>query len=57
MKFKQEDVIVVGFMPCTAKKAEAAREVLRTDGIPDCNISVTTRETAELFKSKGITFS
>lgn len=43
---KLEDAFVVGFMPCTAKKNEAAREFLTTDGFPDCDVSVTTKELA-----------
>lgn len=49
MGFKQEDVVVVGMMPCTAKKFEAERTELTTEGVADCNISVTTRELAEYF--------
>ena len=44
-------------MPCTAKKMEAARPQLTTEGHPDCDISVTTKEIAEYFKSQNIQFS
>ena len=57
MNLKNEDLFIVGFMPCTAKKSEAARSQLTTENYPDCDVSVTTKEVAKLFKEKGITFS
>ena len=54
---KPEDVFVVGFMPCTAKKMEAARPELANKGVPDCDVSVTTREFAEMLKVANIEFS
>lgn len=57
MGFKQEDVVVVGFMPCTAKKFEAERTELSTEGVPDCDISITTRELADYFQENGYKFS
>ncbi|CAL5996121.1 FeFe-hydrogenase_1 [Hexamita inflata] len=57
MNIKAEDVFVVGFMPCTAKKLEAARPQLTTDGKADCDVSVTTKEAAALLKANNITFS
>lgn len=57
MNFKMENLFVVGFMPCTAKKYESTRKQLQTNGIPDCDVSVTTKEVAQLFKDKNIQFS
>lgn len=57
MGLKIDDIFIVGFMPCTAKKMEAARPQLTTEGHPDCDISVTTKEIAALFKEHKITFS
>lgn len=44
-------------MPCTAKKSEAARKQLSTDGVQDCNISVTSKELADVLKNKGVNFN
>ena len=57
VNLKIDDIFIVGFMPCTAKKMEAARPQLTTEGHPDCDISVTTKEIAEYFKSQNIQFS
>lgn len=57
MGFKQTDVVIVGMMPCTAKKFEAERKELTTEGVPDCDISITTRELAEYFAEQGYKFS
>ncbi|CAL6006416.1 FeFe-hydrogenase_1 [Hexamita inflata] len=54
---KADDIFVVGVMPCTAKKFEAARPQLVTDNTPDCDISVSTRELVTLFKENNISFS
>ena len=51
------DLFVVGCMPCTAKKSEAARKELMTEDMHDCDISITTMEVASMFKKAGITFS
>ena len=49
-------IVCVSVMPCTAKKAEAAREELCTDGRRDVDIVVTTREFARMIKEAGIDF-
>lgn len=54
---KLEDICVVGFMPCSAKKMEAQRKQLMTGGVPDCDASVTTRELAKHFQTQGFKFS
>ncbi|MCL2766417.1 MAG: 2Fe-2S iron-sulfur cluster-binding protein, partial [Peptococcaceae bacterium] len=51
-----KDIFVVSIMPCTAKKYEAKRPELGHDGIPDINVSLTTRELADMIKRAGIDF-
>ena len=45
---------MISIMPCTAKKEEAARPVLASDGIPDVDIVLTMREFARLLRREGI---
>jgi ferredoxin hydrogenase gamma subunit len=45
---------VISIMPCTAKKEEAARPEFETDGRPDVDVVLTTRECARLLKREGI---
>lgn len=60
--FKEKDIedgketIVISVMPCTAKKAEAAREEFEEDGIRDVDIVITTEELAKLINEAGIIF-
>lgn len=51
-----EDLVVVSVMPCTAKKFEAQRDEMNTNGTSrkDIDISITTRELAELIKQMNI---
>jgi NADH-quinone oxidoreductase subunit G len=51
---KREDIIVVSIMPCLAKKYEADREELKTNGIPDVDYVLSTRELADMMKEAGI---
>jgi len=52
-----KDMFVVGIMPCTAKKFENKREGERSaDGLPDVDVSLTTRELARMIESAGIYF-
>ena len=51
-----KDIFVVSIMPCTAKKAEAARDEFKHDGITDVDVVLTTRELAKLIKRSGINF-
>ena len=52
-----KDMFVVGIMPCTAKKFENKREGERNaDGLPDVDVSLTTRELARMIESAGIYF-
>ena len=50
----RKDLVVVSVMPCIAKKYEASRPELGTDGDQDTNISITTRELASLIKQMNI---
>ena len=51
-----KDMVVVSVMPCTAKKYELKREEMKVDGIPDVDISITTRELARMIKEARIVF-
>ncbi|MBR1774275.1 MAG: [Bacteroidales bacterium] len=54
---KREDMVVVSIMPCVAKKFECQRDEFKTDGNPDVDYSLTTRELAELIKQFNIDFN
>jgi len=49
-----KDIFVVSIMPCVAKKFEAQRPEMRSTGVPDVDIVLTTREIARMLKIKGI---
>lgn len=51
-----KETVVVSVMPCTAKKAEAAREEFEEDNIRDVDIVITTEELAKLINETGIIF-
>lgn len=51
------NVVVVSIMPCLAKKYECAREEMKSDGVPDVDFVVNTRELAVLLKESGINMS
>jgi len=51
-----ENLYLVSVMPCTAKKAEAARPELATDGRPDVDKVITTVEFARMAKKMGLKF-
>ncbi len=55
-KLNRKDMIVVSIMPCVAKKYECTREEFATDGNPDVDYSISTRELAKLIKSANIDF-
>lgn len=48
------DIVVVSVMPCSAKKAEAARPELSQDNLQNVDIVVTTRELGAMLHSAGI---
>ncbi len=52
-----EDIVSVSVMPCTAKKYEVARDGQAAAGVPDVDITITTRELAHLIKKEGIMFN
>ena len=54
IEVKRKDMVVVSIMPCLAKKYECQREEFSTDGNPDVDFSVSTRELAHLIKSANM---
>mgnify|MGYP001197120930 CR=1 FL=1 len=50
------NTVVVSIMPCTAKKAEAAKKEFQQNGIRDVDLVLTTQELAFLIKEAGIIF-
>ncbi|MGV8828138.1 MAG: NADH-dependent [FeFe] hydrogenase, group A6 [Breznakibacter sp.] len=53
---KREDLVVISIMPCLAKKYECSRDEFSTNGDPDVNISISTRELAQLIRNANINF-
>ena len=51
-----KDIVVVGIMPCTAKKFETKRDDQAASGYPDVDYSLTTRELGRMIESAGIYF-
>ena len=53
-----KDIVSVSVMPCTAKKFEIGRDDQSAagEGIPDLDISITTRELGYLIKKSGLKF-
>lgn len=49
-----KDIVSVSVMPCTAKKYEVNRDDQAAAGVPDVNITITTRELARMIKKAGI---
>lgn len=56
MGIDPKDIVCVSIMPCTAKKFEAKRADQSAAGVPDVDISITTRELARLIRKLGIDF-
>ena len=52
-----KNIVVVSVMPCTAKKFEKGRPDQSAAGVPDIDITLTTRELARLIKREGIIFN
>ena len=52
-----KDIIVVGIMPCTAKKFEVGRPNEDAAGVPDCDIALTTRELGRMINRAHINFA
>lgn len=56
MGIDPKNMVVVGVMPCTAKKFETKRPNQAASGYPDVDIAITTRELARMIESAGIFF-
>ena len=56
MGIDPKDIVVVGIMPCTAKKFETKRDDQAASGYPDVDYSLTTRELGRMIESAGIYF-
>ncbi|WP_462319067.1 NADH-dependent [FeFe] hydrogenase, group A6 [Marinilabilia sp.] len=54
---KREDLVVVSVMPCLAKKYECTREEFSVNGDADVNVSISTRELAQLIRNANIDFT
>ena len=57
MGIDPKDLFVVSIMPCTAKKFECTRDNEAAAGVPDIDVSLTTRELASMIKRAGIRFT
>ncbi len=57
MGIDPKDIVMVAVMPCTAKKFEIGRDDQDAAGVPDVDISITTRELAKMIKQAGIQFN
>ncbi|MEA3505338.1 MAG: NADH-dependent [FeFe] hydrogenase, group A6 [Bacteroidota bacterium] len=57
MGIKREDMVVVSIMPCLGKKYEAQRDEFKTNGNPDVDLSISTRELANFIKAANIDFT
>jgi NADH-quinone oxidoreductase subunit G len=53
----KKETIMVSVMPCTAKKAEAAREEFEVNGVKEVDMVITTQELAMMIKEAGILFN
>ena len=56
MGIDPKDIVVVGIMPCTAKKFETKRDDQAASGYPDVDYSLTSRELGRMIESAGIYF-
>lgn len=56
MGIDPKDIFCVSIMPCTAKKFEVTRDHQDAAGVPDVDVSLTTREVASMIKKAGIDF-
>ena len=59
MGLDPKEIVVVSVMPCTAKKFEIGRDDMSAAGagIPDNDISITTRELSRMITKAGIHFT
>ena len=49
-----KNIVVVSVMPCTAKKYEIGRDGQSAVGLPDVDISITTRELGDMLHRAGV---
>lgn len=56
MGIDPKKIYMVSVMPCTAKKFEVGREDQSAAGVPDVDISITTRELAKMIDRVGLNF-
>jgi NADP-reducing hydrogenase subunit HndD len=52
--YDRKKIKAISIMPCVAKKAEKDRPEFATDGVPDVDHVLTTREFAKLLKKNGV---
>ena len=52
-----KNIVSVSVMPCTAKKYEILRDDENAAGVPDLDITITTRELARMIKKARIEFT
>lgn len=57
LAIRNEDLVVVSIMPCTAKKFEAARPEFEHDGIRDVDFVLTTQELGRMIEEAGLDFT
>ena len=55
--YTQDNLVSVSIMPCTAKKVEAKRPQLMTNGRYDVDYIITTQELGKMIKASGIDFT
>ncbi len=56
MGIDPKKIVMVSVMPCTAKKFEIGRDDQSAAGLPDVDISITTRELANMIDRVGLNF-
>ncbi len=57
LNIDKKELVVVSVMPCTAKKMEAKRPELISDGIAEVDHVITTGELAKMISNAGIRFN
>ncbi len=57
MGIDPKKIVMVSVMPCTAKKFEIGRDDQNAAGVPDVDISITTRELARIIDRVGLNFA
>jgi len=56
IKVDRKNMVVVSIMPCLAKKYESQRPEFSTDGNPDVDFSISTRELAHFIRQANLDF-